>query len=217
MEYKTSLSSLAKFELKSLMGRLVFSPRPKLDQEKAYLNLGCGENYIQGMVNADFYSGFRFWNKKRKLEWYLDLRYPLRCDDAKFDGVFTEHTLEHLYPDQALGLLVELNRIMKTGAVLRLTVPDLEKYVNFYNGALPQELRVEFSKRFKTRASAIRNMSQNFFHLSLWDFEELSMYLSNAGFVDITRKEYRDCSDPMLCHDLEARRWETVYVEAKKA
>ena len=62
----------------------------------------------------------------------LDLRYPLNCPDSVWDGVFTEHTIEHLYPNQVYHLLMELYRTMKDGTVIRITVSDLKKYIEFY-------------------------------------------------------------------------------------
>jgi len=214
--YKATVIGMISFEMKSLFFRMFFKCAPKLNKPSNYLNLGCARNHIKGMVNADFFPTIRFWKINPKLEWYLDLRYPLRCRDSVFDGVFSEHTLEHLYPDDALRLLKELHRVMKRGAIIRITVPDLEKYVEFYNGKLTGEDQKAFAEKFETGASAIRRMSQDFLHLSLWDFQELSRYLAIAGFVDITKKRFRECSDPVLCHDLENRCWETLYVEAKK-
>ncbi len=216
MKYKMSVMDVIKFEIRSFLFRFVGLDRPKLFPEPNFLNLGCGPNYINGMVNADFFGAFRFWRKQRKLEWHLDLRYPLNCDDSIFDGVFTEHTLEHLYIDEAEELLKELYRIMKVGAVIRLTVPDLKKYVAYYTENVCDEEMDTFKEKFHTGASAFRNLTQNYFHRSVWDFDELRHYLDGVGFREITQKQYRECSNPRLCLDLDHRAWETLYVEARK-
>jgi predicted SAM-dependent methyltransferase len=105
---------------------------------------------------------------------------------------------------------------MKNGALIRITVPDLEKYVNFYNGKFDEIEVNEFQRRYRSGCAAIRNMSQNYFHFSIWDFEELRHYLTEAGFVEIKRRAFSETADPQLNLDLKERAWETLYVEARK-
>lgn len=107
----------------------------------------------------------------------VDLRYPLNCDDNVWDGVFTEHTLEHLYPDQAYFLLRELHRTMKPGSYIRITVPDLSKYIDFYNGK-PVDERFY---RWETGCEGIRSLTQNYLHVSLWDFNLIKSYVTTQA------------------------------------
>lgn len=217
MEYKSNLKGLALFELKSWLGRNFIDNKPKLKEGKNYLNLGCGSNYIDGCINADFFYRFKFWKKDiRLLEWQLDLRYKLNCEDETFDGIFTEHTLEHLYPDDAKKLLTELHRTLKKDSIIRITVPDIEKYVKYYSKDYHGYDVDSFSKRYKTGCSAIRNMTQNYFHFSAWDFEELKRFLEEVGFKDIVKQEFGITEDDKLNLDLKERSWETLYIEARK-
>jgi predicted SAM-dependent methyltransferase len=217
VECKVGLKGLAFFELKSWLGRKFIDNTPKLNNELNYLNLGCGNNGVDGYVNADFFYRFKFWKRDiLKREWQLDLRYPLVCKNEVFDGIFTEHTLEHLYPSQAKLLLLELYRVLKKGSYIRITVPDIEKYVLFYNKSKGQYNEEEFKKRYDTGCSGIRNITQNYFHFSTWDFEELQKYLKEAGFVEIEKKEFGQTFDKKLNLDLKDRSWETLYIEAKK-
>ena len=216
MEHKSDLKGIAIFELKSWLGRKFIDSNPKLKSGENYLNLGCGSNYVEGYVNADFFR-FRFWKKDLlKIEWQLDLRYPLECQDEVFDGIFTEHTLEHLYPDDAKKLLKELYRVLKKDSIIRITVPDIEKYVNFYFKKYDDIDIESFDKRYPTGCSAIRNITQNYFHFSTWDFEELKRYLEEVGFKDIKKMEFGVTQNEKLNLDLKDRAWETLYVEARK-
>ncbi len=216
MEYELNVKSLAIFELKSLLGRCFLKTTPKLYGKSNYLNLGCGSNIIKGYVNADFFGPFKFWKKTFKKEWYLDLRYPLNCEGEVFEGVYSEHTLEHLYPRQADALLRELYRVSKKGAVIRITVPDIERYVNFYIADDEIFDHREFNKRYKNGCLAIRNITQNYFHNSTWDYELLSSSLAEAGFVDIKRMSFNKSRDQKLELDIKERKWETLYVEGVK-
>ncbi|MEA5557813.1 class I SAM-dependent methyltransferase [Nodularia spumigena] len=213
---QVSLNGLLVFEIKSLCGRLFFNRKPKLKHDvKNLLNLGCGQNKLQNFINADFFelsaSSILFGNKNR-LDWMLDLRFPLNCDDNIWDGVFTEHTLEHLYPDQAQRLLQELYRTMKPGAWLRVTVPDLKNYVNYYSG---QEVHQKF-KEWQTGCEAMRTLTQDYFHLSLWDSKLLGKCLSASGFINVQEVVFMQGTDTSLLKDKKERAWETLYMEAQK-
>jgi predicted SAM-dependent methyltransferase len=189
--------------------------RPRLYSGENYLNLGCGPNVVVGMVNADFFGSIRFWRNRRQLEWLLDLRYPLNCNDSVFEGVFSEHVLEHLFIDEARALLSELFRVMKQGAVIRISVPDLGKYLKFCAGELEDHTET-FTEKFSRRAQAIGNLTQNYLHRSVWDYEELKFCLEQVGFEQVERKAFGVSRDPKLCLDQEERAWESLYVEALK-
>lgn len=216
MEYKTNLKNLFLFEVKSLIGRKFLNNKPKLRSDRNYLNLGCGGNYVEGYINTDFYR-FNIWKKDvNKLDWQLDLRYPLDCNDEVFDGIFTEHTLEHLYPDVVKKLLMELYRILKKDSIIRITVPDIEKYAKFYNKNFEGYDAEFFKRKYKTGCSAIRNITQNYLHFSVWDFEELKTYLTEVGFKNIIKQDFKITQDEKLNLDLQDRSWETLYIEGIK-
>lgn len=142
----------------------------------------------------------------------LDLRYAMNARDNYWDGVYTEHTLEHLYPIDVLGVLREIHRTLKHGAWVRVIVPDLEKYIRYYCGAPSDPL----FQRWPLRAEALRNISQNHFHFSLWDRPLMMEYLRIAGFSTIVPREYGEGDDCRLLKDSVNRRWESLYVEARK-
>ena len=215
-DYQVSLRGLFKFEFISLYGRLLLNSKPKLNlHDRNLLNLGCGVSKFETWINADFFQ-LRFGNLLKKNivspDWMLDLRFPLNCNDNIWDGVFTEHTLEHLYPDQALRLLQELYRTMKPGSWIRTTVPDLRKYVAYYSG---QKVHEKFDS-WETGCEAIRNLTQNYFHISLWDSEFLEKCLNELGFVNVKEVSFRQGTDVSLLKDKEERAWETLYMEAQK-
>ena len=183
-KYQLRLTDVFKFELKSLYGRAFLSKYPKLYKQTNLLNLGCGFNIRQDWVNADFYRNVKFWKKyEERLQWRLDLRYPLKCHDNVWDGIFCEHAMEHLYPNQVLNLLKEFHRTIKKNSWLRIVVPDLQKYVDYYNGNLPHET----FKRWGNGCEAIRSITQNYFHNSVWDFKLMEKFLLDAGFGEIKK------------------------------
>lgn len=179
-KYQNSLRRVIRFELISLYGRIFLSKKPRLTSNLNLLHLGCGHSKFAGWVNADFYQGLKFWKKyPNKPDWILDLRYPLNCDSDYWDGVFIEHTLEHLLSLHVLNLLKEILRTLKPGCWLRVSVPDLEKYVDYYCGKKSHE---NF-KRWLTGAEAIRSLTQNWGHLSVWDSELLGTFYTKLDLL----------------------------------
>lgn len=218
-QYQVSLKGVFLFEIKSFVGRTLFNSKPKLrNNQPNFLNLGCNSTIIDGWTNADFYDlrtllSFKSSDSFSQPNWFLDLRHSLNCDDNVWDGVFTEHTLEHLYPNQALKLIGEIFRTMKPGAWLRITVPDLNKYVNFYTGG---NVDKDFKLRWQTGCEAIRSLTQDYYHCSVWNSELLSCCLKDSGFINVQEVSYMVGSNKKLLIDREIRKWESLYIESQK-
>lgn len=211
-EVRVTLGGQFQFEAKSFLGRLLrMDIVPTGDASPRLLHLGSGNNILDGFANADF---FMFKGpRSAKPEWMLDLRYPLRCPDNYWDGAFTEHTFEHLYPTQVDRLFKELLRVLKPGARLRVCVPNIRKYVDYYAGLPAHE---NFQKYFGAGIVALRNATQNYFHSSVWDGPCLSAAFTRAGFVNVSEENYGIGADPRIVKDTPDREWESLYVEGQK-
>lgn len=203
------------FEIVSFIGRHFLKRKSKIipSDSPLLLDLGVGTNYTKGWAHADFYSfRLRFWKKSpdRKPEIETDLRFPLNCPSNVVDGVYSGHTLEHLYPNHAYQLLGEIFRVLKPKCWLRINVPDLKRAVDFYNGEI-------LLPEYKYRALAITNLTQNWGHHSAWDEELLSKALEMAGFINIRKVEFgKEGVDKRLIKEEEVRRSETLVLEAQK-
>ena len=210
-EEHISFEGMCKFELTSWIGRTFYwRYPPSCSSGDRMLNLGAGNQFLDGFTNADFFS-IRSMLKPRSY-WMLDLRFPICCKENYWDGVFMEHTLEHLYPDHARALLLEIFRILKPGAWLRLIVPDLRKYIQYYRG----EMVHSNFRKWAYPAEAIHTLTQRYFHHSVWDDSLLSSCLKLAGFVQPSKCQFREGSDARLLQDSHDREWESLYMEAQK-
>lgn len=210
---KKKLLNVLKFELTSFLGRLLSKRRviPKGN----LLHIGCGAHILVGYENIDFYSFNPFVNSYVG----VDLRYPLPYESNIFDGAFSQHTIEHLYPDQAINLFSEVYRVLKPGAIFRCTVPDLEASIKFYGLSEMERVKLfpEQSLLFKNGCEYIWDLCQNWDHLSTWDFEMISLQLKSSGFAEVSRCDFNQGGDIRLLHDSENRRAGTMFVEAKKS
>jgi predicted SAM-dependent methyltransferase len=209
-ESELTLVGFARFELKAWLGRTFLSRQPPNLGEPRLLHLGAGTHLLDGWVNADFFR-FRFWRAPASI-WMIDLRQPLPCPDNYWDGAFSEHTLEHLSPSQAQRLMREVFRALRPGAWFRVTVPDVSRYVAYYQG----KPSAEPFKQWPVPADALRSVTQGFGHRSVWDSQRMIHALRQAGFSPTRETAFREGTDSRLLHDHPERRWETCYVEAQK-
>jgi SAM-dependent methyltransferase len=81
------------------------------------LNLGCGQHKLPGFVNVD---RFGAPDLKHDLE-----AFPWPWPDSSVDEVVLQHVLEHLgqTPDTFIGVMKELYRVCKPGALVKIAVP----------------------------------------------------------------------------------------------
>ena len=87
-----------------------------LEKQPLQLIFGCGLTRYPGWVGIDCFAG-------KTVDLVLDLRRRLPFRDASVRYCFSEHFLEHLYPDEAKLHLTEVHRILKSGGVYRIVVP----------------------------------------------------------------------------------------------
>lgn len=172
------------------------------------LHLGSSTNRLPGWVNIDLL------RPGRTLDLYWDLRRPLPFPDASVDAIFAEHLLEHLSFPSGVRLLRECRRVLRRGSVVRLGVPDLDRYIASYHGRDDIIERVRPGR--PTRALALGEPFFLYGHRCMYDFETMQHALLDAGFSQVAHSSFgqgRVQPNP----DSAGRRDETMYVEAWSA
>jgi hypothetical protein len=90
------------------------------------VNVGAGDTGRKGWVNVDGFRG-------PGVNCVYDVRTDLPFSNASVRGIFTEHLVEHLdYTDEAPRFLAESYRVLQNDGVLRIIVPDAERYLRVY-------------------------------------------------------------------------------------
>ncbi len=127
-------------------------------QSTLRLNLGCGLQAPEGWINIDRSPSItldRMRPIKRLLHrvgilrdehmvaWptnikQLDLLQPLPYRDGSVQAIYSSHTLEHLYYDDATRLLRECHRVLSEGGMLRLALPDAVQMASRFVEAQPE-------------------------------------------------------------------------------
>ena len=187
-----------------------FSPKIIKPKNK-YIHIGCGFHRFENFDNLDFYnSSFSFWKKKNYIP--HDFRYRLPFADNVYDGAFSEHTIEHLYFNDSKFLFSEIYRVLKKSSIFRCTVPGLELYIENYR----EKKNDEYFSTFETGCDALRDLSNNWGHLNVWDKQTLKRELLNAGFSSVMICKFNEGENKELVKDLKDRAHMTIYLEAKK-
>jgi SAM-dependent methyltransferase len=208
------------------------------------LNLGCGTNVAPGWINIDRSPGLVL-ERVKPLKWVLwrvgvlseghmiawpreivmaDLRKRLDYPDRGVDAIYSSHTLEHLYFDDAQALLRECHRVLRPSRILRLALPDAEQFArDLLNGVHGQSSNpgLEYNRMLNMcrfdRPSWRQRLAGLFGSaLHRWQptFSMVEMMLRDVGFAEVRRCEYKVGQLPDL--DLVEHRPESFFIEATR-
>ena len=219
---KRPVSSYSKVQ--NLVGNLRRNRKFQLSSKnlatKSYLDLGCGPNIHDDFVNVDY-----MWRPGIDLCW--DIRKGLPFQDGTFDGIFSEHCLEHFPLETGLEILREAKRLLKAGGRLRIVIPDAEIYLRVYvdrlNGISESKFPFEAKEQESTYYSALSSVNRIYYqdreslfgHRCMYDFALLSKLLDSLGFHEIEKLAFRQGRDEKLLIDEPSRAIESLYVEAR--
>jgi len=156
----------------------------KMDN-KIKLNLGSGENEMEGYINLDAIRGEHI--------------YPLSYPDNSIDEVRASHVLEHFPHGQVLDVLKEWYRIIKPGGSIKIAVPDFEFIAERY--VSNQEVNVQ-------GYVSGGQVNEYDFHKCVFDTNGLTAVLQEAGFTHVIRwvSDHNDCSSMSVSLNLQAKK-----------
>lgn len=215
--WKPAFSELKLFVrtwLNVLLPQRLVRYRRILRQPDKHIHVGCGSKLFPGWINVDM---------NPKGDFTADLRegLPFRTNDVEL--IYTEHALEHFYREHdAPFLLRECLRVLKPGGWIRITVPDAQIFLDYYQGKLEPQTAELLGKKHHcfngTRLDAVNSgFRWKHQHHYMYDEETLRALLEEIGFDEIERRRFR--SSPIEAFrnlDLETREIETLYMEARK-
>jgi len=180
------------------------------------LNVACGPQVLQDFLNIDLLPAF-----PQVLAW--DCRRSVPVGDGAARGIRAEQFVEHLETREELpAFLRDCRRALAPDGVLRIIVPDGERYLRAYCAADDSGFRSlavpdPFPDDLPTRMDVINHVFHQWHeHRWAYDFETLARRLSDAGFSRIVRSDYRQSLVPALANDREVHAPYSLYVEAVK-
>jgi predicted SAM-dependent methyltransferase len=179
--------------------------RIERSQSPLQLHIACGDTYLNGWVNIDLA------RPGRRLDLRWNLRRGLPFTNSVATAVFSEHFFEHLDLNSALKMMIECRRVLVPGGILRIAVPNFERYIDSYigNDSIISEKRPESP----TKLMAINEVVYFHGHRSMYDAETLKLLLIEAGFDTAIQSTFGE-SVIEPSPDSDGRQLESLYVEA---
>ncbi|MCC6591571.1 MAG: methyltransferase domain-containing protein [Bryobacterales bacterium] len=174
------------------------------------LHVGCGSNIYDNFINLDY-----SWQSG--IDICYDITKGIPLPTGSMEGVYTEHCLEHISFEACAFVLSEFRRVLATGGMLRVVVPDAELFVELYrNSRRGVPVSFPYEQRYP-QYTAMMHMNRIFRdhgHLYAYDFETMKRQLEDSGFRHVVRSSFREGGRPELLIDSEYRACESMYIEA---
>jgi len=207
-----SLTSYTKVQ--SVISSIIRCKRFQLQKyfdERKYLDVGCGPNTNESFINLDY-----AWTPNVDLCWDITKKkYPFI--DNRFEGIYTEHCLEHIPFNKFEENIREFNRILKPNGVLRIIVPDGELYLDIYQKRKEGiNIQMPYEEGYISPMARINGIFRNHGHLFIYDFETIKLILEDSGFKNILKTVFKEGINPDLLIDTEHRKIESLYIECQK-
>ncbi len=163
------------------------------NHESRKLHIGCGNNIIEGWLNANF-------SPRSKDIIHLDATQPFPFANSEFDYVFSEHMIEHIRFSDGCKMLGECFRILKENGKIRISTPNLAFLVALY-----QDEKTTLQKDYCLWANSkeatdnvvettpyyldtfvINNFVRDWGHEFIYDEKTLQLSLETVGFVNVS-------------------------------
>lgn len=202
------------------------------------VNLGCGPVGIDGWINYDSgvlpllskFPGLRklicslgLLPKNYDVSWpeieLHDIRKKFPLDDDSVDYIYCSQVLEHFEKYEAQKILKESLRVLKSGGLIRISVPDIKKMLSPKLSA--REVNVlwwGFEKDLPSK-NIFANLSKLFIREHQWHYDTSSLkhLLNESGFNKIEICSFRKGKMPDLSRlELDIHAPHSLYVEATK-
>src|SRR5882672_4629097 len=175
------------------------------------VNVACGPQILDGFVNVELLG------PPPRVRW--DCRTSVPVADGSAAGIRVEHFFEHIEPRQHVpAFLQDCRRALEPGGVLRVIVPDAERYLRAYcepglDGLRAMAVPIPFPDDLPTRMDVVNHVFHSWHeHRWAYDFETLSHRLRAAGFTVIERAGFGKSHLPALAQDREHHKPYSLYV-----
>lgn len=151
---------------------------PSVEGNGLRIHLGSGPINIQGWVNVDARHSTHIHVKATE----LDLS---EFTDGKVSEIYMCHVLEHFSFEEINNILKTMNRKLKVGGVLRISVPDFDQLLAIYSAS---GKNLELIKRALMGG---QDYEYNF-HKGIFNRQLLTNLLTNYGFNEIKEWNTRE-------------------------
>ncbi|MDO9580191.1 MAG: methyltransferase domain-containing protein [Bacteroidales bacterium] len=146
------------------------------------LNLGSWHRDIPGFINVDL-CDLPHINYKSNID---DLG---MFENDSIELIYSSHSFEYFDRLEAVDVLKEWKRVLKSGGTLRLAVPDFDKLIQIYEKT--NKLEKILGPLYGRMEIDTENGSKKLYHKTVYNFDSLRNVLEEGGFKDIQRYDWK--------------------------
>ncbi len=147
------------------------------------LHLGCWHRYIPGFIHIDLCD-------MPHIDYKTNINNLPMIKSNSVELIYSSHTFEYFDRVQAPLVLKEWNRVLKSGGVLRIAVPDFDKLIEVYNKS--KDLNKILGPLYGRMEIDTKNGKDTLYHKTVYNFNTLKELLENNGFANIKRYKWED-------------------------
>lgn len=188
-----------KLQLSCVRRRIVKPAIPKNADGKILVHIGCGATNSPEFINID---------ARPLAHVHIATDNITSLDDFQtgtVDMVYMCHVLEHMRKDDLKNVLLEMNRALKDGGILRISVPDFDKLIKVYSASAKD-----------INAISIQLMGgqdhEYNIHYCVFNHRRLSEPLKEIGFSKVVSWDPDNCRH----HDFKDRASRKMKVNGKE-
>lgn len=190
------------------VSRQVIRPQfPKTPEGEVNLHLGCGSIQHPKFINIDARPAPHIHYIRA-----IDDLSPFKSNSVNL--IYASHCLEHFPHAETRRVLAEWHRVLKSGGILRLSVPDFDLLLEIYHD-LQHDLEPIMGLMLGGQDYAFN------FHKTAFNKASLTKALLNVGFKDVKEWHPGSCEmttfDDWSGHLLGAKYPVSLNLEAVKA
>tara|TARA_R110000824_G_scaffold195409_2_gene378168 strand:+ start:13071 stop:13616 length:546 start_codon:yes stop_codon:yes gene_type:complete len=143
------------------------------------INMGCGlRNFGTDWIHID---GASYKHIEHRSITNLEM------NSDTVDLIYASHVLEYFNRQEGCTLLAEWRRVLKPDGILRLAVPDFAALTRLY-----QEKKIRLENVLGPLYGAMQMGTETIYHKTTYDLENLSMFLTQNGFYEIMKYNWRE-------------------------
>jgi len=184
------------------------------------INMGSFTVTFPGWINCDIRGDIKeAVEAKGHIFEHCDVTKPVRWKNDSVSIITAHHLIEHLSREEGAFFLGECCRILKPGGVIRLSTPDIDKFIVHYKA---NDFKEKYAEEFEV-GNAEDDVDAFFRlafmgHKTIYNYPSLRIKMEKAGLTNVRLMVYGASRSPVIMSETEdSFPNHSLYIEASKS